>query len=61
MEAKEAFTVLSDAKTRAEYDRRQQVGAFALCFIASTSQSQLTVQESMSVHRPLQTCFAGWL
>ncbi len=25
MEAKEAFTVLSDAKTRAEYDRRQQV------------------------------------
>ena len=25
MEAKDAFTVLSDAKTRAEYDRRQQV------------------------------------
>ena len=25
MEAKEAFTILSDAKTRAEYDRRQQV------------------------------------
>ncbi len=39
MEAKEAFTVLSDAKARAEYDRRQQVALLLSSRCAASSLS----------------------